>query len=84
MMGGRRGVVGFASRSTTPSSKAFAFSTSMGVRQGSSKLSSYALFVGVGGSWTPLVSAASTVELVNEGARLRVVRTELARDKLGS
>lgn len=84
MMGGRRGVVGFASWLTTPSSKAFAFSTSTGVRQDSSKLSSYALLVGVGGSWMPLVSTASTVEPVNEGARLRVVRTELARDKLSS
>ena len=32
----------------------------------------------------PLVSTASAVEPVHEGARLRVVRTELARDKLGS
>ena len=84
MIGGRRGVVGFTSRSTTPSSKAFPFSTSTGVRQDSSNVSSYALLVGVGGSWIPLVSTASTVEPVNEGARLRVVRTELARDKLGS
>ena len=85
MIGGRRGVDGFAPWSTTPSSKAaFVSSPSTGVRQDSSKLSSYALFVGVGGSWVPLVSTASTVEPVNDGARLRVVRTELARDKLGS
>ncbi len=84
MMGGRRGVVGFASRSTTLSSNASAFSTSMGLRHESSQLSSYALLVGVGGSCMHLVSTASNVEPVKEGARLRVVRTELARDKLGS
>lgn len=85
MIGGSKGVVGFASWTATRSSKEIALSTfSMGVTQESSKLSSCALLVGVGGSWVPLASMASTVEPVHEGARLRVVRTEPARDKLGS
>ena len=76
-IGGRSGVVGFASWSTTSSLEEFAFRVSMVLSYESSKLSSKAVRAGVSGSWTPF--ASSMAEPAKDGARV-----ELARDRLCS